>query len=108
MTVDFPSVSVPLTNFVGLKLALARNKPLLAGVWKDEVREISFDYRNKRQGHVWQDGHILTRPKRGYPGLASLPHREFLAAGGAEPWEDARLMLEEQPDWVDLGPPFED
>lgn len=108
LVTEFPSVEVPVPNFIGLKLALARNKPLTAGCWTNETRSISFDYRNKRQGHKWEDGHIITSPKRGYSGLVSLPHREFLAAGGAEPWENARLMLEEQPDWIDLGPPFED
>lgn len=38
----------------------------------------------------------------------SLPHRDFLKAGGQEPWENARAMLEDQPDYVDLSPPFQD
>ena len=58
--------------------------------------------------HTWQGDHILTRPKLGYPGLKSLPHRDFLKGGGAEPWEAARSMLEEQPDWIDMGIPFKD
>lgn len=109
----FPQVSVPVPNFVGLKLALARNKPEMAGTWIKETdpqgqRSISFDYRNKREGHMWQDGHIVVGIKPGSPGLVSLPHRDFLKAGGAEPWEAARSMLDEQPDYIDLGPPFED
>ena len=105
---DFPAVSVPVPGFIGLKLAIARGKPETAGTWVSDDRSISFDYRNKRQSHVWQDGHILTKPKSGFPGLVSLPHREFLKAGGQEPWEMARLMLEEQPDYIDLGIPFKD
>lgn len=108
LEVKFPAVSVPVPGFIGLKLALARNKPELAGTWVREDRSISFDYRNKRVGHVWTDGHIVTKPKLGGPRCVSLPHREFLAAGGAEPWEMARLMLEEQPDYVDLSAPFKD
>lgn len=105
---DFPSSTVDLTNFIGLKLALARNKPELAGTWKAEQRTISFDYRNKREGHIWNDGHVITLPKPGGPMTVSLPHRDFLKAGGAEPWENARAMLEDQPDYIDLGPPFTD
>lgn len=105
---DFPAVSVPVPGFVGLKLALSRNKPELSGTWVKDERSISFDYRNKRQGHKWSNDCILTRPKLGYPGLKSLPHRDFLAGGGAEPWEAARSMLEEQPDWVDFGIPYKD
>lgn len=104
----FPSVTVPVPGFIGLKLAQARNKPELAGTWIEDTRSISFDYRNKRCGHEHRNGHIVTRIKHGSPGLVSLPHRDFLAAGGAEPWELARAMLEEQPDYVDLGIPFKD
>jgi hypothetical protein len=105
---DFPKVEVPVPGFIGLKLAISRNKPELAGTWVNDSREISFDYRNKRQSHYWCGEHIVTKPKPGFPGLMSLPHREFLKNGGQEPWEMARLMLEEQPDYVDLGIPFKD
>lgn len=105
---DFPSVSVPVPGFIGLKLAQSRGKPQLAGTWVNETRAINFDYRNKRSGHVTHAGHVITGVRHGAPGLVSLPHRDFLAAGGAEPWEAARLMLEEQPDYVDLGIPFKD
>lgn len=104
----FPSSTVDLVNFIGLKLALARNKPELAGTWKAETRTISFDYRNKRIGHVQADGHVITCAKPGGPFTVSLPHKDFLKAGGHEPWENARAMLEDQPDYVDLGPPFQD
>jgi hypothetical protein len=107
-TLEFPQISVPVPGFIGLKLAIARNKPDLAGTWVKDQRTISFDYRNKRQGHEWQGGHIVTAIKAGYPGLVSLPHRDFLAAGGQEPWENARAMLDEQPDYIDLGIPFKD
>lgn len=105
---DFPSIPVDLTNFIGLKLALSRNNIDSAGRWIAEQRSISFDYRNKRDGHIECDGHIVTAPKRGGPLTISLPHKDFLKAGGAGPWEDARAMLEDQPDYIDLGPPFKD
>lgn len=104
----FPDCSVPLINFIGLKLALSRGKPQLAGTWKAEQRTISFDYRNKREGHHWAGNHIVTGCKPGGPMTISLPHRDFLKAGGHEPWENARAMLEDQPDYVDLSPPFKD
>lgn len=105
---DFPTVSVPVPGFIGLKLAVARNKPDLAGTWVSDTRLISFDYRNKRTGHQWVGNSIVTGIKAGYPGLVSLPHKDFLAAGGQEPWENARAMLDEQPDFIDLGIPFKD
>lgn len=105
---DFPSIPVDLTNFIGLKLALSRNNLDSAGRWVAEQRSISFDYTNKRDGHIKRDGHLVTAPKRGGPLTISLPHKDFLKAGGAGPWEDARAMLEDQPDYIDLGPPFKD
>ena len=106
--VEFPKVAVPVPGFTGLKLAVSRGKPETAGRWVTEQRDISFDYRNKRQGHHWQGNAIALGIKPGHPGLMSLPHRDFLKAGGQEPWEMARLMLEEQPDYIDLGIPFKD
>jgi hypothetical protein len=105
-TGSFPSVKVPVPGFVGLKLALSRNKHELAGVWTSETRDISFDYRNKRQLHKWMDGHIITAIKPGSPNLLSLPHRDFLKAGGQEAWEAAREVLEEQPDYIEFSAPF--
>jgi len=105
---EFPSVDVPVPGFIGLRLALSRGKPELAGTWVNETRSISFDYRNKRHGHVLSGGHIVTGIKAGHKGLLSLPHRDFLAAGGAEPWEAMRLVLDEQPEYIDLGIPFKD
>jgi len=108
LEVPFPTVQVPVPGFVGLKLALSRNKPESAGRWISDTRDISFDYRNKRVGHRWNGHCIVTKPKLGSSSLVSLPHREFLAGGGQEPWEHARMMLEEQPDWIDLSAPWSD
>jgi hypothetical protein len=105
---EFPKVTVPVPGFVGLKLALARNKHDAAGTWVSDKRDISFDYRNKRQLHKWCDGHIITAIKPGSAGLVSLPHRDFLKAGGQEAWEAAREMLEEQPDYIEFSAPFGD
>jgi hypothetical protein len=105
---EFPTVTVPVPGFIGLKLALSRNKHEKAGCWVSDTRAISFDYRNKRQLHKWQDGHIITAIKPGSPNLVSLPHRDFLKAGGAEAWETARAALDEQPDYIEFSAPFGD
>jgi hypothetical protein len=36
--------------FLGCKLAIARNKPWLAGRWTDEQRRMSFEWNAKRDG----------------------------------------------------------
>lgn len=104
---SFPAVEVPVPGFIGLKLAISRNKPEIAGTWVKDTRIISFDYRNKRHLHKWVNGSIITAIKSGSPGYLSLPHRDFLKAGGAEAWEAAREVLEEQPDYIEFSRPFE-
>lgn len=105
---EYPNVSVPVPGFIGLKLALSRNKPESAGRWIADQRTISFDPRNKRVHSRWEGGAIITAPKIGGRLCTSLPHRDFLAAGGGELWEAARLQMEEQPDYIDLGIPWKD
>jgi hypothetical protein len=106
--VVFPSVSVPVPGFIGLKLAVARGTPLRAGCWIEDTREISFDWRNKRIGSRQVGGAVMTKPKLGGPSTISLPHGDFIKAGGHEPWEAVRLSLDEQPDYVDFSTPFKD
>lgn len=67
-----PAINVGLTNFIGHRLALARNKPELAGTWLPVTKRISFDWANKRQPAAALDGAMLrTVPYRGAPDLVS-------------------------------------
>lgn len=62
----FPTVPVLVNVFIGCRLALHRNKPWLAGVWKDEERQESFEWRTKRDPNriiVCDEGHIVTFPR---------------------------------------------
>jgi len=104
----FPSVPVPVTNFVGLKIALARNKPETAGQWRQEIRSISFDYRAKRAFHVKQGSHIVTSIKPGYAGLTSVAHKEMVESGGYIPLDELRAALADQQEYIETSPPFED
>lgn len=106
LDLDFPSVAVDFEAFIGMKLALARGKPETAGQWVATERKISFDYRRKRNRHIINSGAILTGAIPKAP--PSVAHRDFIEAGGAEPWENARLELADQPDYIDLGPPWRD
>jgi hypothetical protein len=101
----FPDVAVPVPGFTGLKLAVARGKPWTAGTWTNDSRTLSFDPRLKRSGWTWRGGHIVTGPIAGGPRTVSLPHREFIAGGGADAWEAARQELDDQREYVDLGIP---
>ena len=108
LTPDFPAISVNVHNFIGLKIALARGKPETAGQWRDETRQISFDYRAKRQSHKQQNGAVVSAIKPGYNSLVSVSHKEMIDSGGYKPLDDLRQSLEDQQEYIDTGPPFED
>ena len=103
-----PVVPVPVPEFVGLKLALSWGKPERAGRWLSNRRDIDFDWSAKRARRArFEDGSAVLAMRTGHPKIMSLPHRDFLAAGGNEALEALRLVLQEQPDWIDLSPPLD-
>jgi len=93
-----PHVSVPLTNFIGHRLALARGKPELAGSWVPAPKTISFDWAGKRSDDaVLCDSALLTAPKPGF--YVSEPYDPAALTDLAE----QLLELEAQPDYEPLG-----
>lgn len=69
---DPPSLSVTIPTFIAHRLALARNKPELAGCWIQQNKNISFDWGNKREkaGQAIK-GLIRTVPYQGWADLRS-------------------------------------
>jgi hypothetical protein len=60
------SVEIPLTNFIGMRSAMHRRRPELAGQWVEQTRNITFDWRSKRQLEVEQgQGYLRTFPHVG-------------------------------------------
>jgi len=107
LDVSFPVVPVPVTNFIGLRLAASRGKNETAGRWQEETRELSFDPRRKRDVSNIEGEALLTTIKNGSYQTFSMPHRDFIKSGGAEAWDRAKLEFDEQPDYVDTSAPFE-
>ena len=82
-TGDPPVVEIFVNQFVGLRAALARNKPQLAGTWlgdlrkagdmKAGVRHINFDWQSKRRpyGDCIIGGAMVTLPFAGSSTLRS-------------------------------------
>lgn len=103
LNLDFPSVSIPNVQFIGLKLANAWNKPELSGKWQEKPKTFSFDYTNKRISHMWDGNCIITKPI--FQKMISLPHAEFVKHG-AEQLDIIRAEMEDQPDYVDFSIPF--
>jgi hypothetical protein len=100
-----PVVPVPIRLFTGLRIAQARGKPETAGKWTDGIRKFDFAWQAKRGRHEWVDGpHVWTFPAAGGADLWSLPH-----GGDKQLTLDLDLEkqeLDEQPDPVDLSPPW--
>lgn len=95
-----PSVSVPITNFIGHRLALARNKPQLAGRWIIAPKAISFDWGSKRaKTGAADDGMVRTRPYRGRPDLRSQAYDPALLSELIEQGQ----LAEVDPDYIPLG-----
>lgn len=93
-----PVVQVPAILFVGLKLAIARNAPETAGMWKKINREISFDWSGKRGTGKRSGSLVTTVPREG--GWGSVPYR--LTLPNLVEAERSREELEAQPDFVEL------
>ena len=95
-----PTYPVAIRSFIGHRAALARGKPQMAGAWITAAREISFDWKNKRETAAeLLDGCAVTSPFAGYPGLISEP---FDPAALTE-LRETEMELEAQPDFEQWG-----
>lgn len=91
--------------FIGLKLAQARNKPETAGQWKTCERKISFDPFRKRARHEWSGDHVRVWPHAGGRDLYTVYHGDQ-GVENLELWDNAKMELDDQPDYVDLSIPW--
>lgn len=73
-----PNITVPVTTFIGHRLALSWGRPEAAGSWiqlGNGGRSISFDWQAKRAANVIRDGMSLrTMPREGSRDLLSEPY----------------------------------
>jgi hypothetical protein len=105
--VEPPVVSLPMTLFTGLKLAQARGKPDTAGIWKQADRHFRFDWKGKRGRGIWlTDRCCWTYPPAGGRDLHSMAHASD--KGLLDLMDIGRDELDDQPDMVDLTPPWRD
>lgn len=104
--IEPPSVEIPLTLFRGLRLAHADGHLETAGTWVDQDRGFSFRWTGKRRREfVWCGALCVhTYPILGGADLWSNPYHED-AAYILERDAD-KLALADQPEPIDLTPPF--
>lgn len=93
-------VIVPLISFIGLRLAIARNKPELAGQWMQNPRRIAFAVESKRKADKWQfdkQGNHRTEPLEG--GEETVPYSKDIG----KLLERRALEYSDNPDWTDIA-----
>lgn len=98
----YPSVCVPLHAFIGLKLANSWGKPDQAGKWVDTTRDISFDFRTKREFAINEHGCIHTFPRPGSRDLYSQPYARDIGRWRRDA-EELDNLLGAQPDFLAFG-----
>lgn len=86
-------IPIELTNFIGLRMALARNKPEIAGQWHKVIRNIEYAWQSKREKIVKNDGNSWTT----YPYQTGQPTVPYNKNIGKIDYE----MLD-QPDWTPI------
>jgi DNA polymerase type B, organellar and viral len=95
-------VTVPVTQFITMRQALAWNRPEMAGVWHDTTRSVSFEIRPKRAGMPRRvDGVWRSTAPSGGPSVVSVPYGRTIG-GGTNPLIDLRAAMNEQPDFTPL------
>jgi hypothetical protein len=111
-----PSVAVTVRILCGCRLALARGKTWLAGQWKDETRNVSFEWGTKRDAmriDVSDEGYITTYPptlpsilieSEGYKPADFDRLIEILRKDGSTEQIDENELLEAMPDFVQFLP----
>lgn len=105
---DPPIVRVPMSMFIGIKLAQARGKPETAGQWVNVERAINFDWRNKRSDRVvWRGKTAMLSPHDGAPDLHSVVYDDIAEEMKGE-IDLMRDAASEQPDHVDMSIPWKD
>lgn len=90
-------VKISLRNFIGLRLANARNRVDTAGQWVPVTKSVSFDWSSKRSNPQRIGGAISTGMIEGSSELESVPYGRII--GGIRAAE--RLIYADQPDWGD-------
>lgn len=96
------TVPIELRQFTGLRIAVARGKPHTAGEWVKVIKDVSFEWSNKRdpQRTSLEPGPgdslptLRTSPREG--GVASVPYDKNIG----RLLDD--LQLADQPDWADV------
>jgi DNA polymerase family B len=107
-----PSVRIPMRQFIGLRLAYARNAPETAGQWLEvgsksksgewiPGKEISFDWSTKRRPLAVRRDRwgLRTSPYLGNSLTVTVPYERDIGGNMARAME--RLQWEDAPDWAD-------
>jgi hypothetical protein len=99
---DSVPVTVQLRSFIGMRLALARNRIDTAGEWVSVRKNVVFDWSTKRVSPRRVGNAMQTSPMGGSPTLVSEQYSRTIGGFNLmDPREMHRLQFSDQPDWAD-------
>lgn len=102
---DSVSVQVRLRSFIGLRLALARNRADTAGQWVSVNKRVAFDWSTKRVNPHIDGTAVRTEPIPGSPTLVSEHYSRTIGGLSLALFDERalhRLQFQDQPDWADV------
>lgn len=93
-------VDIPLRQFIGLRLAVARNAIHTAGEWMPTSKRITHDWSTKRRPATLRRTPFgdRTYPYDGDPHVPTVPYHRLI--GGNLSRSDERLEFADIPDWA--------
>lgn len=94
-----PTVLLPVTNFIGLRLAYARHKPETAGSWVEGTKNVSFGWGTKRDPRYISNSAVgyRTYPYETY--VRTTPYGKPIGGNLVRIFE--RSTYDDQPDFVE-------
>jgi len=94
-----PSVRLPVRNFIGLRLAYARNAPASAGTWVEGTKDVSFSWHTKRDPTRVYASEVgwRTYPYNGY--VRTTPYGKPIGGNLVRTLE--RLTFDDQPEPIE-------
>ena len=98
-----PTVALTMHNFIGLRLAMHRNNPRIAGTWiQNDPKAVSFDWRTKRKFLDWDGKVVYTRGYSGSLDRTSMPYKRDIGGMISAARLEQTYLEEDQPDWGDI------
>ena len=103
-----PVVPVPITTFIGVRLAMRLNDPAQSCQWINRNVECKFSWVDKRRGVQRLGDALVLGPLPGSIDAHSHHYDASAVMASSTIFDMDRMIFEAQPDYLDLGAPRSD